>query len=111
MTPSVDWWSMLTQIQAPSSLVTASPSHTGEQHPVRGWLQGALGRTHHSQGSLGRLAFIPSYQCTRGYSCWELGSSAAWQPEAWLMRAEGISIQNLFREDVPWNWKRIIMPL
>ena len=27
------------------------------------------------------------------------------------MGAGGISIQNLFREDVPWNWKHVIMPL
>lgn len=58
--------------------VTASPSQRGEQPPVRAWLQGALGRAHHSQMSPGRVAFIPSYQCSRGYSCWELSSSAAW---------------------------------
>lgn len=37
------------------------------------------------------------------------GDLAAWQPQAWLMEAGGISIQNLFREDVPWNWKHVIM--
>lgn len=36
---------------------------------------------------------------------------AAQQPEAWLMRAEGISIQNLSREDVPWSWERITVSL
>jgi len=36
------------------------------------------------------------------------GDLAAWQPQAWLMGAGGISIQNLFQEDVAWNWKHVI---
>lgn len=53
--------------------VTASPSQRREQPPVRGWLQG---KAYHSQRSPGSVASFPSYQCSRGYSCWELGSLA-----------------------------------
>lgn len=89
--------------------VTASPSRRAEQHPLCVWLREALGRAHHSGGRLGRVAFIPSYQHTRGYSWSPAGDLAAQQPQAWLVGAGGISIQNLYWEDVPWNWKHVIM--
>lgn len=90
-------------------LVTASLSQGGKQHPLWGWLQGPLRAAHDSQGRLEKRAFIPSYQHNRGYSCWELGSSAARQLQAGLIEEGRISNQNLFQEDVPWNWKHVIM--
>lgn len=42
-----------------------------------GLVAGALRRAHHSQRRLKEGDFIPSYQCTRDYSCWGPGSLAA----------------------------------
>lgn len=102
---------MLTQSQAPFSLgdcITLPGRGAASSEELAAGSSGESPPEPEEPGEGGFYPLLSVQQRLLLLGAWQLGSQ---QPEAWLMRAEGISIQNLFWEDVPWNWEHIIMSL
>lgn len=102
---------MLTQTQAPCSLGDCITLPEKGAASSEGLAAGDSGESPPQTEESGECGFYPLLSVQQRLlllGTWQLGRRP---PEAWLMRAEGISIQNLFREDVPWNREHIIMSL